>query len=173
MIAMALPTILLYEGAILAVDRVEKARLAREAADQAAAREIGHTQRPLVREAGKRGAQARHPTNACLSGAVCRCAPNGSLCSVPRRYGVDGWEMSEMVGRIQSALFIDHENVGGLCPPEKIANWIAWLEDGEFDEGRKRKLADMRVYWNPSALKHEKAFEAAASSRCCARSSGG
>jgi sec-independent protein translocase protein TatC len=37
MIAMALPTILLYEGAILAVDRVEKARLAREAADQAAA----------------------------------------------------------------------------------------------------------------------------------------
>ncbi len=37
MIAMALPTILLYEGAIIAVDRVEKARLAREAADQAAA----------------------------------------------------------------------------------------------------------------------------------------
>ncbi len=37
MIAMALPTILLYEGAILAVDRVEKARLARQAADQAAA----------------------------------------------------------------------------------------------------------------------------------------
>jgi sec-independent protein translocase protein TatC len=32
MIAMALPTILLYEGAILAVDRVEKVRLAREAA---------------------------------------------------------------------------------------------------------------------------------------------
>ncbi len=32
MIAMALPTILLYEAAILAVDRVEKARLAREAA---------------------------------------------------------------------------------------------------------------------------------------------
>jgi sec-independent protein translocase protein TatC len=31
MIAMALPTILLYEGGILAVDRVEKARLAREA----------------------------------------------------------------------------------------------------------------------------------------------
>jgi sec-independent protein translocase protein TatC len=32
MIAMALPTILLYEGAILAVDRVERARVAREAA---------------------------------------------------------------------------------------------------------------------------------------------
>jgi sec-independent protein translocase protein TatC len=31
MIAMALPTILLYEGAILAVDRVERARVAREA----------------------------------------------------------------------------------------------------------------------------------------------
>jgi sec-independent protein translocase protein TatC len=37
MIAMALPTILLYEGAILAVDRVEKARLEREAAVQAQA----------------------------------------------------------------------------------------------------------------------------------------
>jgi sec-independent protein translocase protein TatC len=36
MIAMALPTILLYEAAILSVDRVEKARLAREAAEQAA-----------------------------------------------------------------------------------------------------------------------------------------
>jgi sec-independent protein translocase protein TatC len=35
MIAMALPTILLYEGAILAVDRVERARMAREAAAQA------------------------------------------------------------------------------------------------------------------------------------------
>ena len=34
MVAMALPTILLYEGAILAVDRVERARLAREAAAQ-------------------------------------------------------------------------------------------------------------------------------------------
>jgi Sec-independent protein secretion pathway component TatC len=31
---MALPTLLLYEGAILAVDRVERARLAREAAAQ-------------------------------------------------------------------------------------------------------------------------------------------
>ena len=37
MVAMALPTILLYEGAILAVDRVEKARLQREAAVQAQA----------------------------------------------------------------------------------------------------------------------------------------
>jgi sec-independent protein translocase protein TatC len=34
MIAMALPTILLYEAAILAVDRVERARAAREAAQQ-------------------------------------------------------------------------------------------------------------------------------------------
>jgi sec-independent protein translocase protein TatC len=34
MVAMALPTLLLYEGAILAVDRVERARLAREAAAQ-------------------------------------------------------------------------------------------------------------------------------------------
>ena len=65
-----------------------------------------------------------------------------------------------MLGRIQSALFIDHENVGGLCPPKSIANWVAWLEDGEFDEGRKRKFLDKRIYWNPSALQHEKAFVA-------------
>jgi sec-independent protein translocase protein TatC len=37
MIAMALPTILLYEAAILVVDRVEKGRLAREAEAQAEA----------------------------------------------------------------------------------------------------------------------------------------
>ena len=37
MIAMALPTVLLYEAAILAVDRVEKGKLAREAAAQAEA----------------------------------------------------------------------------------------------------------------------------------------
>ena len=36
MVAMALPTILLYEAAIFAVARVEKARLAKEAAAQAA-----------------------------------------------------------------------------------------------------------------------------------------
>jgi NYN domain len=65
-----------------------------------------------------------------------------------------------MPWKIQSALFIDHENVAGLCPPEKIANWVAWLEDGEFDEGRKRKFAEKRIYWNPSAQKHEKAFKA-------------
>jgi Sec-independent protein secretion pathway component TatC len=34
MMAMALPTVLLYEGAIIAVARVEKARLEREAAAQ-------------------------------------------------------------------------------------------------------------------------------------------
>ena len=39
MVAMALPTILLYEFGILAVDRVEKTRAARNAADQAAAGE--------------------------------------------------------------------------------------------------------------------------------------
>jgi hypothetical protein len=66
-----------------------------------------------------------------------------------------------MPWRIQSALFIDHENVGGHCPPDRIANWVAWLEDGEFDDGRKRTLLDKRVYWNPSAQKHEKVFLAA------------
>jgi hypothetical protein len=65
-----------------------------------------------------------------------------------------------MAWRIQSALFIDHENVGGLCPPAKIASWVAWLEDGVFDEGRKRKFAEKRIYWNPSAQKHDKTFMA-------------
>ena len=41
MIAMALPTILLYEAGILRVDWVEKQRLAKEAADQAAASSAG------------------------------------------------------------------------------------------------------------------------------------
>jgi sec-independent protein translocase protein TatC len=40
MIAMALPTILLYEGAILAVDRVEKARLARQQVPDQAAQDV-------------------------------------------------------------------------------------------------------------------------------------
>ena len=66
-----------------------------------------------------------------------------------------------MPWRIQSALFIDHENVGGHCPPDKIANWVAWLEDGEFDQGQKRRFLEKRVYWNPSAQRHEKAFLAA------------
>src|SRR5215470_2519223 len=65
----------------------------------------------------------------------------------------------EMLGLpIKSALFIDYENVGKLCPADSIERWAAWLEDGRFDKGRKRRLLHKRVYWNPSALKHEEVF---------------
>lgn len=61
--------------------------------------------------------------------------------------------------RIKSALFIDFENVGSVCPPDRIQNWIRWIEDGEFDHGRRRRLVEKRVYWNPSHQKHEEAFK--------------
>jgi hypothetical protein len=61
--------------------------------------------------------------------------------------------------RVRSALFIDHENVGSLCPPGKIASWLQWIEDGRFDpEGRKRQLLEKRIYWNPTAKRHEEVF---------------
>ena len=41
--------------------------------------------------------------------------------------------------RIRSALYIDFENVP--LPPDAIANWLAWLEDGVFDPtGRRRRF---------------------------------
>jgi hypothetical protein len=61
--------------------------------------------------------------------------------------------------RFRSALFIDHKNVGRVCPAGSIRNWIAWLEDGKFDNGRRRTFLETRVYWNPSALKYEEAFK--------------
>jgi hypothetical protein len=61
--------------------------------------------------------------------------------------------------RTKSALFIDYENVGSLCPPGALANWIAWLEDGQFDKNRRRLLLEKRVYWNPSAQQHEEVFK--------------
>ena len=60
---------------------------------------------------------------------------------------------------MKSALYIDYENVGGLCPSAAIDNWMSWLEQGEFDEGRRRRFVTKRVYWNPSAQKYRETFE--------------
>ena len=58
--------------------------------------------------------------------------------------------------RIRSALFIDFENLP--LPPEAIPNWLAWLEDGQFDDGRRRNVLVKRVYWNSSAEKHRDGY---------------
>ena len=67
--------------------------------------------------------------------------------------------------RIKSALYIDFDNIVPLLGREfvdKIPNWIAWLEDGEFEEGkRKRVLEQKRVYWNSHNEGHRRAFEEA------------
>ena len=60
----------------------------------------------------------------------------------------------------QAALFIDFDNVEKYGLAEKIANWTAWIEDGNFDESRRRrKLLEKRVYWNSQHERHRDAFE--------------
>lgn len=61
--------------------------------------------------------------------------------------------------RVRSALFIDYENLP--LPPGSIANWLAWLEDGVFDDDKARRFLVKKVFWNPAAIKHSAAFEAA------------
>lgn len=59
---------------------------------------------------------------------------------------------------VRSALYIDFENVP--LPPEAIANWLAWLEDGVFEpSGRRRRFLQKRVYWNSHAERHRALFE--------------
>jgi hypothetical protein len=61
--------------------------------------------------------------------------------------------------RIRSALFIDYENLP--LPPGSIANWLAWLEDGAFDDDKPRRFLVKKVFWNPAAIKHSATFEEA------------
>lgn len=62
--------------------------------------------------------------------------------------------------RINSAIFIDFDNVMGREYASTIANWMAWLEDGHFDEEkRKRRFVEKRVYWNFHNDSHRGAFE--------------
>lgn len=60
--------------------------------------------------------------------------------------------------RIRSALYIDFENVP--LPPDAIANWLAWLEDGVFDaSGHRRRFLQKRVYWNSHAERNRELFQ--------------
>lgn len=65
----------------------------------------------------------------------------------------------------KSALLIDFDNVLGMTNGDivtSIAHWMAWMEDGGFDERRKRRVfAVKRVYWNPLYERYRGAFEAA------------
>jgi hypothetical protein len=59
--------------------------------------------------------------------------------------------------RIRSALYIDFENVP--LPPDAIAGWLAWLEDGAFDpDKRRRRFLQKRVYWNSHAERSRDIF---------------
>ncbi|MBS0244658.1 MAG: NYN domain-containing protein, partial [Proteobacteria bacterium] len=59
--------------------------------------------------------------------------------------------------RIRSALYIDFENVP--LSPEAIANWLAWLEDGQFEaSARRRRFLKKRVYWNSHAERNRDLF---------------
>src|SRR5262245_42342736 len=67
-----------------------------------------------------------------------------------------------MFGRkIKSALFIDYENVTNLCPPNRIGNWLEWIEEGEFDADnkRRRQLVRKNVYWGSKDNQHADTFE--------------
>lgn len=65
----------------------------------------------------------------------------------------------------KSALLIDFDNVIGMTGGDfaaKIANWLAWLEEGGFDPKRRRRnFLTKRVYWNGMNERYRAAFEAA------------
>jgi hypothetical protein len=62
---------------------------------------------------------------------------------------------------IRSALLIDYENVAHRVLPDTIANWVAWLERGEFDAARRkrRRFVTKRIYWNSAASHLRGTFE--------------
>jgi NYN domain len=61
--------------------------------------------------------------------------------------------------RLKSALFIDFENV--QLDPEGMANALAWIEDGAFEEdGRGRKLLAKTIYWNSTSERNRARYEA-------------
>ncbi len=66
-------------------------------------------------------------------------------------------------GRKNSALLVDFENV--VRPPDnslvaRLANWVDWLERGEFDaDRRRRRFLAKRVYWNSHCEGNRPIFE--------------
>jgi uncharacterized LabA/DUF88 family protein len=65
--------------------------------------------------------------------------------------------------KVKSALFIDFDNIVQILGREfadSIPRWLAWLQDGQFDEQqRKRVFATKHVYWNSQNEVHRKVFE--------------
>lgn len=66
--------------------------------------------------------------------------------------------------RVKTALLIDFDNIGGLLGirsfVDSIENWLAWLEDGKFDDtGARRELLQKRVYWNKEFEQFQARFE--------------
>jgi uncharacterized LabA/DUF88 family protein len=63
---------------------------------------------------------------------------------------------------VRSALFIDYDNFRSLAAPlaKTIPNWVAWLEDGKFADGRRRKFVQKNAYWHPVNGTQEDAFRA-------------
>lgn len=65
--------------------------------------------------------------------------------------------------RVRSAIFIDFDNIIGRVGPaftEAIDAWTAWIEDGAFDEGgRRRRVIERRVYWNAPNEGFRRTFE--------------
>lgn len=63
---------------------------------------------------------------------------------------------------VKSALFIDFDNmVAALKRPfiDSIPQWVAWLEDGQFDPRRRRRTFEQkRVYWNTPFDVHREVF---------------
>ncbi|MBY0564159.1 MAG: NYN domain-containing protein [Hyphomonadaceae bacterium] len=54
---------------------------------------------------------------------------------------------------VRSALFVDYDNFKGLpnLPiGRSVANWVAWLEDGKFADGRRRRFLRKAAYWHPT-----------------------
>jgi uncharacterized LabA/DUF88 family protein len=66
--------------------------------------------------------------------------------------------------KVKSALLIDFDNIAGLVGARNfvdcIEQWMAWLEDGQFDAaGRKRQFMQKRVYWNLQFEQFQGRFE--------------
>lgn len=64
---------------------------------------------------------------------------------------------------VRSAVFVDYDNFKGLpnLPiGRSIANWVAWLEDGKFADGRRRKFVRKAAYWHPANAGQESDFRA-------------
>ena len=65
--------------------------------------------------------------------------------------------------KTKSALLVDFDNIVGATGGDfgrKISNWMAWLEDGKFDNGhRRRNFLVKRVYWHAQNDGYRPAFE--------------